>query len=213
MNTPIFYKDSLLARAAPLKYRRIGNPYAFLNGVGIESILDEVRKGHNLVEIAEEIDISIGILLNWIENEGHVARIEDAFKFSAEGYLAQAARAIKAAATEFDLKKAKELASHGRFMASKMDRGKYGAEAVKGSTGNTVNFVLHMGGEQRTIQASIIEGEVTRTQQPEILSDGNVFAMFPTPQGVAEPDSIGPFVEEPWEPTQQNLPAYLKETA
>lgn len=208
---PVFYRDSIQARAAPIKYRKIGNPYGFLNSIGIEAILDEIRKGHNIVEIAESLDISIGILLNWIDNEGHTQRIENAFQFSAEGYLAQAAKQLKEARNDFELKRAKEIATHGRFMASKLDRNKYGAEAAKGTTGNLVSFVLHIG-TNKPQEANIIQGEVLRktTQHAEIVSTEDSFALFPTPPGVVEPDSIGPFEDAPLDLENTPIPTYIK---
>lgn len=219
---PVFYRDSIQARAAPIRYRKIGNPYGFLNSIGIEALLDEIRKGHNIVDIAESLDISIGILLNWIENEQHTQEIEKAFQFSAEGYLSEAGKQLRNAKTDFELKRAKEIAAHGRFMASKMDRNKYGAEAQKGKTGNMVSFVLHLGGEKKTIEANIVDGEATRvsTQHAEIYQTETAFilrptappdgVMFPTPAGVVEPDAIGPFEEAPLDFTTNPLPQYLR---
>jgi len=220
MSSPVFFRDSIAARAAPLKFRQIGNPYAFLNGVGIEPILDEVRKGHNLVEIAEILDVSIGVMLRWIDFEGHIQALDEAFKFSAEGHLATAAKAIKQASNDFELKKAKELANHGRFMASKMDRHKYGAEVQKQQTGNVIQFVLHMGQGDKPKEINVIEGSATPLPaHGEIINDETGFVMlsappppgtlFPTPEGVAPPDDIGPFDDEPFLPCMTDAPAYI----
>jgi hypothetical protein len=219
MSAPIFYRDSLASRAAPQRFRQIGNPYAFLNGVGIEAMLDEIRKGHNLVEIAEVLDVSIGVLLRWIDVEGHTTHIDEAFKFSAEGHLAKAAKAISQAENDFQLKKAKEMANHGRFMASKMDRNKYGAEAQKTATGNIVQFVLHMGQGAPPKVIEAFEGTADRVGHSEIVNDGHMFRMLPTvaptdmlfvtPEGVAPPDNLGPFEEEPFMPDTSTVPEYL----
>jgi hypothetical protein len=218
MSAPIFFRDSITARAAPLKFRLIGNPYAFLNDIGVEAMLDEVRKGHNLVDIAEAVDISIGILLRWIELEGHIGAFDDAFKFSAEGHIAAAGKAIRNASNEFELKKAKEMANHGRFMASKMDRHRYGAEVQKQATGNVVQFVLHMGQGEAPKVIEAIEGEARRVAHSEIVNDETGFTMLPTAPpgtlfvaapGAVEPDAIGPCEEEPFFPTHDAMPEYL----
>lgn len=182
-------------------------------------MLDEVRKGHNLVDIAETVDISIGVLLRWIELEGHINAFDEAFKFSAEGHIAAAGKAIRNATTEFELKKAKEMANHGRFMASKMDRHRYGAEVQKQATGNVVQFVLHMGTNEAPKQISVVEGSATRLDaHSEIINDETGFTMLPAPPagtlfvpapGAVEPDAIGPFEEEPFFPTQDTMPEYL----
>lgn len=220
MNAPIFFRDSIAARAAPLRFRQIGNPYAFLNDVGVEPMLDEVRKGHNLVEIAEVLDVSIGVLLRWIDAEGHVTAFDEAFKFSAEGHLAAAAKAIKGANNDFELKKAKELANHGRFMASKMDRHKYGAEQQKQNTGNVVQFVLHMGQASKGHAPLVIEAsDGNSAGHSEIINEDGVFKMLPTShaselmfkpvQGAVEPTAIGPFEDEPFMPSLDTMPEFL----
>jgi hypothetical protein len=226
MSAPIFFRDSLETRAAPLRFRQIGNPFAFLNDVGIDAMLDEVRKGHNLVEIAESLNVSIGVLLRWIDCEGHVQVFDDAFQFSAEGHLAYASKAIRDAENEFQLKKAKELATHGRFMASKLNRNKYGNEAAKPNTGNVVQFVLHMGTATPPQRIDVIDGEIIAPSHEinGIINDESGFTMlaepdtwkelmFQTPAGVVPHDPTGPFEPEPFRPYFEDMPVYLKERA
>jgi hypothetical protein len=217
-SSPILYEDSLNLRAAPLKYRRIGNPYAFLNAIGIDAVLEYIYKGNNIVGVAEQLGISITILLNWAENEGHMQKLEDAHKFSAEGYLHEAATLLRTARTEFDLKKADKVANHGRFMASKLDKSKYGADnKTQGNTAG-VTFVMHMGDRTATVslqndtykqvpppaEAGFINGTYKLADE-SALED----ALFTTPAHVLPPDDIGPFEPEPFFPELDEKPDYL----
>lgn len=221
--SPILYDDSLLARATTQKYRKVGNPYAFLNSIGLDPILEHIYKGSNIVDVAKELNISITILLNWLENEGHMQRIEEATKFSAEGYISEAGNLLRTAQTDFQLKKAKEVANHGRFMASKLDKSKYGADNKQ--VGNTagVTFIMHMG--DKTITATATNpnenhyvnlpppkelGFIDGTYNPTELTVLPVIDVPPLP-GVREPDSLGPFEPVPFEPTIHLLPGYLFE--
>jgi hypothetical protein len=216
--TPLLYEDSLTARANVHKRGRIGNPYAFLNSVGINPILERIYKAANIVDIAEELNISITILLNWLENEGHMQRVEEATKLSAEGYLSEAAKALRTAKTDFELKKADKLANHGRFMASKLDKSKYGADnKVLGNTAG-VTFIMHMG-DRAPKHISMAAAQNT-PPPPELgfikgdyklLPASEEEAYFNTPAHVLPPDDIGPFEDVPFEPTTDALPEYLKD--
>lgn len=215
---PIFYKDSLAARAAPTRYRNIGNPYAFLTGIGIDAILEEMYKGRNIVDVAKTLNVSITILLNWITNEGHMQAVDAAAKWSAEGYISEASEMLRSASNDFELKKAKELATHGRFMASKLNRGTYGQEKPDAAPPVGVTFIMHMG--EKTLHMPTIDAKVVATQTPdEITQDDHTFSIRPyramfnatkNPE-VVEPDAIGPFEPEPLILEGAPPPDYLKD--
>lgn len=217
-NTPVLFDDSLAARAAPVKYRRVGNPYAFLNYIGIDAILERIYKAANIVDVAEEINISITLLLNWLENEGHMKRVEDAHTFSAEGYLSEAAKLLRTARTDFDLKKADKVANHGRFMASKLDKRKYGTDAVPKAVGGGVTFIMHMGNKTAhiTTQSALqpnsrpAEARQIRGEYPVLTAAYEAEqTAFVVPEHVYPPDDIGPFEDMPFEPDGNSLPEYL----
>lgn len=215
---PIFYKDSLAARAAPTRYRNIGNPYAFLTGIGIDAILEEMYKGRNIVDVAKTLNVSITVLLNWITNEGHMPAVEAAAKWSAEGYISEASEMLRSASNDFELKKAKELATHGRFMASKLNRGTYGQEKPDAAPPVGVTFIMHMG--EKTLHMPTVDASVVATQTPsEISADNHHFAIHPhramfnatDNPDVAEPDAIGPFEPEPLILENAVVPDHLKD--
>lgn len=217
---PIFYKDSLEARAAPTRYRNIGNPYAFLTGLGVDAILEEIYKGRNIVDVAKTLNISITILLNWLENEGHMERVEKATKFSAEGYISEATQLLREARNDFELKKADKIATHGRFLASKLNRQVYGQEKPESAPAAGVTFIMHMGEKQVNVTTVDPSAGQTRAQRPaEIEADDTMFSIVPhrtmfratDNPDVAEPDAIGPFEPEPLLLDGAPVPDYLKD--
>lgn len=217
---PVFYTDTLAARAAPTRYRNIGNPYAFLSGLGIDAITEEICRGRNIVDVAETLNIGIGVLLNWMEHEGYMQKVEDASKFSSEGYLSEAARLLRQAKTDFDLKKAKEIANHGRFMASKLDKGRYGQDS-KALAQTGVTFIMHMGDKSLRVEANDPNQAYSASaQRPvEIQATADMFSILP-PQSlfiasqdpdIAQPDAIGPFEETGIELSSESVPDHLKD--
>jgi hypothetical protein len=146
-SVPERFDDSLAARIFPHRFRRVGNPYAFLNDVGIVPILEYIYKGNLLIDVAEVLNVSFTILTTWVENEGHGDAIEEAQKVSAEGYLAEGYRRLRDATNDFELKRAKEMINHARFMASKKDKGQYGSNEQTGAADKAgVSYVFNIAG-------------------------------------------------------------------
>jgi hypothetical protein len=218
---PLYFKDSLAVRAAQQRYKQIGSPFAFLQRIGIDAILEDVYKGNNIVDVAKKLNVSIGILLTWLENEGHMATIEKAYTFSAEGYISESMSLLREAQTDFELKKAKEVAKMGQFMASKMDKSKYGNDN-KHATSAPVQFIMHIGDKSARIDVHDAANgaiESTATTIPrEIQRTSDSFSILPIappPADVKPPDphSIGPFEPEPFVPDVETMPAYLEPVA
>lgn len=143
---PEFYKDDLTKRIFPMRFRRIGNPYAFLNDVGIIPVLEYIYKGNLLIDVAEAVNVSYTVLSAWVEQEGHGPAIEEAEQISAEGYLAEGHRRLREAETAFELSKAKEMVKQAQFMASKKNKRRYGTSEV-GQQGAGVSYVFNIGGD------------------------------------------------------------------
>lgn len=208
---PLEFADSIECRVRASNQFRVGNPYRFINAVGIEAIIEQFCQGNNIVEVAKKLNVSVVLLIHWIEAENHGQRIEEAVKISAEGYLAKAASLIMDAPTDFHLKKARELAKLNTFIASKVNRKKYGQEVDKTSSAVGVQFVMHIGNSTTRTAAT---GKLRNVSPPpEMQSLEGVFMILPTAgnaaQNVAEPDDIGPFEEEPYIPHQESMPSYL----
>lgn len=139
------FDDDLAARIFPMRFRRIGSPYAFLNEVGIVPILEYIYKGNLLIDVAEVLNVSMTVLTTWVENENHSAAIEEAEKLSAEGYLAEGMRRLRCAENTFELKRAQEMIKHAQFMASKKNKKVYGA-VTEQQAGAGVSYVFNING-------------------------------------------------------------------
>lgn len=157
--TPSTFNDSIQQRAKLARFRGIGNPFAFLNEVGLVPIRERLFKGATLLEVAEELALPLTALHVWIENEGHEAAIEEATVLSAEGYIVEGQRMLRTAVSKFDLDKAKAMIEHGRWMASKKDKKTYGNTVNELGQGASVSYTFNIGGG--VVQVN------TRQQEPD----------------------------------------------
>jgi hypothetical protein len=144
--TPKTFSDSIQNRAKIARWRGIGNPFAFLNDIGLVPIKERLFKGATLLEVAEEIGLPLTALHVWIENEGHEADIEEAEVLSAEGYVVEGQRMLRLANNKFELDKAKAMIEHGRWMASKKDKKTYGTSVQELGQGASVSYTFNIGG-------------------------------------------------------------------
>lgn len=209
---PTEFTDSIKSRASINHRFKIGNPYAYLNSVGVESIIEEFCKGDNIVGVAKKLNVSIVLLMHWIEASGHSQRIEEAIKLSAEGYINKAADSILDATNDFCLKKARELNKLYTFIASKVNRKKYGQEVDRTSGAMAVQFIMHIGDDVK--RTSVQTVAYSPNPPPEMQSLDGVFMIIPDAAGneatdVAAPDSFGPFMPEPFIPDANTMPKYL----
>ncbi len=142
---PESFRDDLSLRASQLRrFRQVGNPYAFLNEIGITPIVECIYKGNLLLDVAEQMNVSLTILRKWVEEEGHGATVEDAETISAEGFLAEGMRLVRTAENAFQLSKAKEMIRHAQYMASKKNKKTYGnTDAAQQGAG--VQYVFNIG--------------------------------------------------------------------
>lgn len=104
-----------------------GDARAALDAFGIEAVCDRIGDGKSLTAIAEEIPVSIGSLLTWIKGDPErSARAREARQATAQGWDEMAEAELRNAADAFELAKARELASHFRWRASKIAPADYG---------------------------------------------------------------------------------------
>lgn len=90
-----------------------------------------------LTEIALEWGVKVSTLRMWIAADpARSARAREARKMAAMIYSEQAEKAIVDAVDELALKKARELAHHLRWKASKADPGEYGEKLEVGNPGD-----------------------------------------------------------------------------
>lgn len=100
---------------------------AKLDAVGIDSVCEDISDGCSLTSIAIKANVSIGSLLAWLEAmPERSSRAREARTAMAKLWDERAEAIILNAGEEFDLKKAKELAHHYRWRASKIAPREYG---------------------------------------------------------------------------------------
>lgn len=98
-----------------------------LDEIGIEAICDRLADGESQTAIAASLNISKSSLCRWIAlDEQRSARAREARILAASAYADLALAAIKDAPDPFELTRARELASHYRWQASKASPQEYG---------------------------------------------------------------------------------------
>jgi hypothetical protein len=101
-----------------------------------EQIVDDLSNGVSLTEVAGRIGISAGNLCEWIAKEPErSARAREARVYAARIWDDKAVEAIEQASDPFQLARAKELAHHYRWRASKTAPKDYGEKVLNEHTG------------------------------------------------------------------------------
>ena len=98
-----------------------------LAALGIDGVCEEIGRGESLTGIARSAGVSIGSLLGWIEADPErSARAREARAVMARYWDEKSETVLTEAPDEFGLKRAKELAHHYRWRASKIAPREYG---------------------------------------------------------------------------------------
>lgn len=142
---PSTFRDSLALRAKNVRFRGVGNPYAFLEEIGLVPIKEFMYRGATIIDLADELNLPVTTIRNWIENNGYQTELEEASVLSAEGYIRQGELMLKAAENKFALDKAKAMIDHGRWMASKKDKKTYGQSAAEQGQQAAVSYTFLIG--------------------------------------------------------------------
>jgi hypothetical protein len=190
--TPETFTSSLAVLGRQNARGRVGNPYLYLHAVGIEAVIERMYQGANLVDVAQELNCSILLLRQWFDAESYWPRVDEATQLSADGYLALGQRLLKDATTTFELTKARALVEHARWMASKVDKGKYGTSEVI-APASTVSYTFNvMGNAQIAAQAlpakRVEDNDIMRLYGQQVVFE----PVGMQPDDVAAAD-IGPF--------------------
>ncbi|MBT2322536.1 hypothetical protein J7E62_09280 [Variovorax paradoxus] len=116
-------------KAAPAKKAaaKKGDKAKTLDSLGVEWLCDKLTAGETQTEIVKGLGIGIATLGRWIASDAdRSARVREARVSAARTYAEQAETVLKGARNPFALAKAKELAHHYRWKASKSDPGSFG---------------------------------------------------------------------------------------
>lgn len=106
-----------------------------LDMYGVEWVREQVLELRTLSQIAQEADVALSTLIGWIASDSErSARIRDARRLAAEAWVEKAEQVVADAKTNFELQKARELAHHYRWRASKISP-QYNDKVVQEHTG------------------------------------------------------------------------------
>lgn len=112
---------------APAKQDKPLTPSQRFDAEGIEAICRRIEDGESLTGIAHSFGTGLSVLQHWLAADvGRSARARESRARAAAAYDEQAQREIQMAADPFELARAKELAHHLRWRASKVNPREYG---------------------------------------------------------------------------------------
>lgn len=98
-----------------------------LDAYGLDQVCESIVTGCTLTFVAADAGVSLTSLLTWVEaNPERSARVREARAATGRLWDEKAETEIREATDEFELKKAKELAHHFRWRASKIAVKEYG---------------------------------------------------------------------------------------
>lgn len=98
-----------------------------INAIGLEEICDRICAGESQTSIAASIGTGIATLSKWIADDPErSARVREARIAASRSFDEKAEQVLQDASDPFTLAKARELASHYRWKASKSNPREYG---------------------------------------------------------------------------------------
>ena len=107
-----------------------------IEAFGIEAVCERLANGVTMTAIAEEVGVTVGKLSQWIaSDEEYSARAREARIHAARIWDEKALSVIEQALDPFELQRAKELAHHYRWRASKTAPKEYGEKTTTEHTG------------------------------------------------------------------------------
>ncbi len=104
-----------------------GDKTAACDAMGIDGLCERLIAGESQAAIAAEIGVSAATLVNWIAADlERSARAREARRVAASSHADKAEEVLLAATDPFGLARARELAQHYRWKASKADPKAFG---------------------------------------------------------------------------------------
>lgn len=93
----------------------------------IDAIIDDLLAGETFRAIAKKNKISLSALHEYLNKAEHSARVREALQISADSYSDKAEQVLLDAKSNLiEISRARELAQHYRWKASKRNPGKFG---------------------------------------------------------------------------------------
>lgn len=104
----------------PIKLDRISD-------FGLDAVCEAIADGQSMTDLARSLGVSFGTLSLWIANDAErSARVREVRAHTSRLWDEKATAGIESAADAFELAKAKEMAHHYRWRASKIAPRDYG---------------------------------------------------------------------------------------
>lgn len=103
-----------------------GRSITKLDDYGLDQLCDDIASGCTLSYLTSKIGVSVGSFAAWCARPEHSARVREARALSAQFWDEMAARCVIEAADALEVTKARELAYHYRWRASKIAPKEYG---------------------------------------------------------------------------------------
>lgn len=130
--------------ACAAKSSKPQTPMERVEGIGIDRIAEMLANGVTLTAIAKDAGVSIGFFLQWIAaDDDRSARAREARTHAAKLWDEKALDVIEQASDPFELQRARELAQHYRWRASKTAPRDYGEKTTQEVTGENGGPVQH----------------------------------------------------------------------
>lgn len=122
---------------------------AKLDRFGIDAVCEAIVDRESLTAIASRVGVSIGSLITWLDADPErSARAKEARRATARAWDEAAEAKLDQAEDEFGLKKARELAHHYRWRASKIAPAEYGDRIQQEHSGAvTITRAVYPAGE------------------------------------------------------------------
>lgn len=116
---------------------------------GVDALCDAIRNGETLTGISRALGVARSSLLVWISADpDRSARVREARQDAASFYEERALEELAQSETPFELARAKEIAHHLRWRASKVNSKEYG-DKVQADINGSVNLTLFDGEQAR----------------------------------------------------------------
>ena len=108
--------------------------------INLDDVIEMILQGQTYRQIAENVKKPLSTLHDFLARDEHSARVKEAFQISADSYADLAEEALKGAKSTIpEIQRARELAQHYRWKASKRAPKKYGDKLDVTTDGEKIN--------------------------------------------------------------------------
>lgn len=109
-------------------YKRIYDPTAYFEQIGINKFCELIEHGNSLLNIAEKLDVSGNTLRRWVRSKKeYTTLVAEAYTYAGEMFAYKAEQALRTAPNDkIEMVRAGKLAEHYRWMASRLNKEMFG---------------------------------------------------------------------------------------